>query len=55
MSTKEIIKKIASDPIKGRVLSGQILLANRNGTDPVIRYGNKTIKLVRTTQISVKN
>jgi len=55
MSTKESIKKLASDPVKGKVLSAQMLLANRNGTNPVIRYGNKTVKLVRITDVSVNS
>lgn len=54
MSTKEQIKKIAANSNTGKLLSAQMILANKRGSDAVIRVGNKKIKLVRTTEMSVR-
>ncbi len=38
---------MASDPTQGKILSAQVLSANRRGIDPIIELDNKKIKLVR--------
>lgn len=50
----ENIKSILSDAKKSKTLSGQILLANRLGIDPVIKVNGKTIRLVRVSPVNSK-
>jgi hypothetical protein len=47
----ENIRSILTDTRKSKTLSGQILLSNRLGLDPVIRVNGKKIKLVRVSPL----
>jgi hypothetical protein len=51
MSNKEIINQLAKDPVKGRLLSAQMLLAQRSGANPVILANGRRIELKRVTQL----
>lgn len=51
MSNKEIINQLAKDPVKGRMLSAQMLLAQRTGANPIIVVDGRRIELKRVTQI----
>ena len=52
MSIKEQILRIATDPVKGRILSAQMLDANKRGIDPVVQVdNNKKIRLVRISEV----
>lgn len=46
------IRSILTDAKKSKTLSGQILLSNRLGLNPVIKVNGKTIKLVRVSPLS---
>ena len=50
----ENIKSILADAKKSKTLSGQILLSNRLGVDPVIKVNGKTIRLVRVSPVAGK-
>jgi hypothetical protein len=50
MSIKEVINKLATDPRKARLLSAQMLNAQRSGSDPVIVTNGQRIQLKRVTQ-----
>lgn len=52
MSIKEEISQLASDPNKAKVLSAQMIIAHRKGTDPIIIVNNRKIKLTRSRSIS---
>jgi hypothetical protein len=49
MTIREQVLKIASHPIKGKILSAQIIAANKTGAAAIIN-GEKTIKLQRINQ-----
>ncbi len=52
MSVKEAINKLATDPRKARMLSAQMLRAQRSGANPVIITEGRRIVLKRVTQMS---
>jgi hypothetical protein len=51
MSVKEIINRLAKDPVKGRLLSAQMLWAQRTGGNPVIIADGRRITFKRVTQL----
>lgn len=55
MSNKEIINQLAKDPVKGRMLSAQMLQAQRTGQNPVIVVDGRRIELKRVTQLRKPN
>ena len=51
MSIKEAINQLAKHPQKARILSAQMLQAQRSGADPVIITNGRRIQLKRVTQL----
>jgi hypothetical protein len=49
------IKDILSDKKKSKRLSGQVIVANKLGANPVIKIGDRKITLVRVSPLSVKS
>ncbi len=55
MTIKEAINKLAKHPLKARMLSAQMLHAQRSGADPVIVTNGQRIQLKRVTQLTKGN
>ncbi len=54
MSTKERILQLASDPIRGKILSAQVIKANKTGAPVVNVEGDTKFRLVRISEVSIK-
>lgn len=48
------VKEILSDERKSKLLSAQILLANRLGVTPVLKFKDKEVRLVRVSPHKLK-
>ena len=51
MSIKEAINQLAKHPKKARMLSAQMIQAQRSGAEPIIVTNGQRIQLKRVTQL----